>query len=163
MLRWSWAGDADGDEFARFTCAEVESADPWVLEVEAYVRSWVLRHAHHVLAHRDEEGTLVAVSAFDGTVVGIPLLSPLDHPGWHLQVVAISHNHQNQRLSAEVFSGTFEAMRGLDLDRVFVTANVHGLHVVSLRACAQVGLTPWIQLDADYWILLGEVPPLPPS
>lgn len=162
MLRWSWAGDPDADEFAQFRCAEIEAADPWVMEAEAYVRSWVLRHARHVLAHRDEVGALVAVSAFDETVVGIPLLSPRDHPGWHLQVVAISHDHQGQRLSADVFSGTFEAMRGLDPDRVFVTANVHNRHLVSQRACAKVGLTPWLQRDEEYWILLGEVPASPP-
>ena len=111
-----------------------------------------------MLAHRNDAGTLVAVSAFDMTTIGIPLLSPLDHPGWHLQVVAISADHQNQRLSGEVFANTFAAMRQLDTDRVFVTANVHREHVVSLRACARADLTPWIQLDDHYWILLGEVP-----
>jgi hypothetical protein len=162
VLTWSLATDADADEFAQFACCQ-GAREPWILEVENYVRGWVLRRAQYVLAHRNEAGTLLAVSAFDETVIGIPLVSPLDHPGWHLQVVAISLDHQNQGLSQEIFASTFNAMRQLDVDRVFVTANVHREHVMSHRACARVGLTPWIPLDDAYWILLGEVPtdPLP--
>lgn len=158
MLTWSFATEDDTGEFSRFTCCADASAPPWVREADIYVRGWVLRRARYVLAHRNDAGALVAVSAFDETTIGIPLLSPLDHPGWHLQVVAISDDHQNQRLSREVFDNTFVAMSELDADRVFVTANVHGEHAVSLRACANVGLLPWIPLDDHYWILLGEVP-----
>lgn len=161
-LRWSWADATDADELAQFACTPPDAPEPWVAEAEAYVRGWALRHAEHVVSHRDEAGTLVAVSAFDETVVGIPLRSPLDHPGWHLQVVAINREHQNQRLSPDVFAGTFEAMRDLDPNRVFVTANVHRNHVVSQRACAGAGLLPWFLRDQDYWVLLGEVPIPPP-
>jgi hypothetical protein len=158
MLTWSFATEYDTGEFSQFTCCTDASAPPWVREAEIYVRDWALRRAQHVLAHRNGAGALVAVSAFDRTTIGIPLLSPLDHPGWHLQVVAILDDHQNQRLSREVFDNTFVAMTQLDVDRVFVTANVHRDHAVSLRACANVGLEPWIPLDDHYWILLGEVP-----
>jgi hypothetical protein len=134
-----------------------------VVEAEDYVRAWVLRRAQYVISHRDDAGALVAISAFDETVIGIPLLSPLDHPGWHLQVVAIAHDHQNQRLSLNVFRNTFQAMRDRDPDRVFVTANVHRNHVVSQHVCARAGLLSWIPLDQHYWVLLGEVPISPPS
>lgn len=156
MLSWSWATDDDADEFEQFSCSS-GTAEPWVREAEAYVRYSVLRRAQYVLSHRDDSGTLVAVSAFDAIVIGIPLLSPLDHRGWHIQVVAIAVDFQNQRLSQEVFAATFDAMSQLDPDRVFVTANVHGNHVMSNRACATAGLTPWVPLDDAYWTLLGEV------
>jgi len=158
VLTWSWATDDDADEFAQFVCSQGAAAPPWEREAEAYVRAWVFRHAQYVLAHRNEDGALIGVSAFDETVIGVPLLSPLDHPGWHLQVVAISLDHQNQGHSHEVFDGTFEAMRQRDADRVFLTANVHRQHGVSQHACEKAGLTPWIPLDDEYWILLGELP-----
>lgn len=157
MLSWSWADDSDADEFSGFVCSD-ENSEAWVLEAENYVRNWVLRRAERVLAHRDETGHLIAVSAFDSVVIGLPLLSPIDHPGWHLQVIAISTAHQNSRVSGEVYSGTFDAMRQLDSDRVFLTANVHRSHAASLRAAAKVGLEPWYPMDDHYWVLLGEVP-----
>lgn len=158
MLSWSWAGDADAEEFAAFVCCDRETADPWVIEAENYVRGWVLGHADHVVAHRNEAGVLVAVTAFDHSVIGIPIRNPLDHPGWHLQVVAVSADQQNQGLSSEIVSGTFEAMRSVDRDRVYVTANVHRNNRASLTACDRAGIQLWYQRDDDYLVLLGEVP-----
>lgn len=158
MLRWSWAGEADSQEFAEFECSHGESAPAWVREAELYVRHWVIREAQYVLAHRDEAGDLVAVSAFDRTTIGLPLLAPTDRPGWHLQVVAIALRERGRGTSAEVFANTFSAMRQVDASRVFVTANVHREHAASQRACSNAGLTPWIPKDDEYWILLGEVP-----
>lgn len=160
MLTWSWATDDDAEEFEQFSCSK-ENDEPWIQEVENYVRFWVLRRAQYVLCHRDGSGVLVAVSAFDEIAIGIPLVSPLDHPGWHLQVVAVTDGFQNQGFSQEVFQATFEAMGGIDLDRVFVTANVHREHDHSQRACGNAGLTPWIPLDENYWVLLGEVREVP--
>ncbi len=157
MLTWSWATEDDADEFEQFSCSN-GSTEPWVKEADFYVRYSVLHQAQYVLSHRDESGTLIAISAFDAIVVGIPVISPLDHPGWHIQVVAIADDNQNLGRSQEVFSGTFQAMGQLDSDRVFVTANVHAHHVMSNRACARAGLIPWVPLDDIYWILLGEVP-----
>jgi hypothetical protein len=157
MLTSGWATLGDREEFAEFECCKDDKPDPWVQEAETYVRGWVLDRAEYVLAHRNESGKLVAVSAFDKAVIGLPLMSPTDHPGWHLQVVAISKDDQGQRLSRDVFDATFQAMRRQNAERVFVTANVHQNHGLSLRACASVGLTPWIPLDDEYWVLLGEV------
>ena len=159
MLTWSWATAADAEEFENFACCG-ERREPWVLEAETYVRYWVLRQAQYVLTHRDEHGSLVAVSAFDEAVIGLPLQSPTDHAGWHIQVVAVGVEYQNQGHSAQVFASTFDAMRQLDPERVFVTANVHQDHVISNRTCARAGLTRWIPLDAVYWTLLGDVPEL---
>jgi RimJ/RimL family protein N-acetyltransferase len=156
LLIWSWATDDDAEEFEQFYCTGA-NAQPWEQETENYVRFWVLRRARYVLCHRDESSALIAVSAFDENLIAMPVISPLDHPGWHLQVVAITVGHQNQGLSQEVFKGTFDAMKHVDPDRVFVTANVHQDHAFSRRACEKVGLSPWIRLDDAYWILLGEV------
>jgi RimJ/RimL family protein N-acetyltransferase len=162
VLVWSWADSTNDGEFSDFVCCEGPDAEPWVQQAELYVRAWVLREALPlVLTHRNEDGELVGVSAFERTVVGLPPATPedpVDHAGWHLLVVAVALDHRGSGLSQEVFAGTFEAMRQRDPDRYLVTANVHHQHHVSLRACANAGLTLWRPLDRDYWTLAGTLP-----
>jgi hypothetical protein len=156
---WSFASlNDDEDEFAAFTCWDSSPGAPWVEEVENYVRAWVLRDAPHVLALRNERGDLVAVAAFDERTISVPRVAPVDHPGWHLLVVAIRLEDQRRRLSREVFSAVFEAMREVDRERSLYTAYAHREHRASLRACKCVGLLPFWPKDNHYWILLGEVP-----
>lgn len=140
-----------------FACCGCGNEAPWTEEAENYVRGSVLRRSEHCLAFRDA-GELVAVSAFDPSTLGWPLNQPVDHPVWHLNVVAIALAHQSQGLSAEVFESTFEAMRQIDASRDVVTAFVHESHVASLNACARVGLEPLKPIDDDYWLLLGPLP-----
>jgi RimJ/RimL family protein N-acetyltransferase len=148
----------DTSEFAHFSCCP-NPGEPWVREAEDYVRGFVLGHATWVLAFRDEQNELVAVSAFDPRIIEVPLAQPVAHEGWHLQVVAIALQHQAQGLSRMVFEQTFEAMRDIAGHRVLVTANVHRAHTASRRAAARVGLLTLLPLDDDYLILLGQVPP----
>jgi RimJ/RimL family protein N-acetyltransferase len=158
VLTWSFASrDGDGDEFAAFSCWDGSSDTPWVEEVENYVRHWVFRDAQHVLALRNENGDLVAVAAFAQRTIAVPLLAPVDHPGWHLIVVAIRLEDQRHGLSAEVFSAVFEAMRTVDPDRVLYTATAHRENVGSMRACERIDLLPFVLKDDHYWVLLGEV------
>ncbi len=157
-LSWSFTGHDDDDEFGTFSCWDGDPSAPWVAEVENYVRAWALRDAQYVLTFRDDEGTLVAVAAFDKRVISVPIVEPIDHPGWHLLVVAIRLQDQRKGLSRDVFGGIFEAMRAVDSDRVLYTAYVHIANRSSVEACARVELLPFVQKDEHYWILLGEVP-----
>jgi RimJ/RimL family protein N-acetyltransferase len=129
-----------------------------VREAEDYVRCFALRHADFVLAFRDDDGKLVAVSAFDRRDIELPLNAPTTHPGWHLQVVALAVEHQSKGFAADVFAQTFEEMRAIATERIFVTATVHRDHRASLAAAARAGLTQLVQMDEHYWVLLGEVP-----
>jgi hypothetical protein len=147
---------ADDTEFAGFYCCDATNATPWTQEAENYVRAHALRRSQHCLAFRDS-GALVAVSAFSPTVLGLPLNQPVDQPVWQLDVVAIALNHQSQGLSSEVFQGTFEVMRQLDLERDAVTAYVHQQHAHSIRACASAGLQPLMPVNGHYWLLLGPI------
>lgn len=160
-LTWSFARRDEGedeDDFASFCCWDGSPSAPWVEEVENYVRGWVLRDARHVLALRNEDGELVGVAAFEERTIGVPLAAPVDHPGWHLLVVAIRLEDQRCGLSGDVFAAVFEAMRAVDANRVLYTAYVHRDNQASLRACGGVGLLPFQPKDDHYWILLGEVP-----
>jgi RimJ/RimL family protein N-acetyltransferase len=148
----------DADEFAGFRCCP-NPGEPWVQEAENYVRAFVLGHATWVLAFRDEQEELVAVSAFDPRIVEVPLAQPVAHEGWHLQVVAIAVEHQRQGVSRAVFDETFATMRDIAGHRVLVTANVHRDHVASRTAAERVGLLPLVPIDEHYWMLLGKVPP----
>lgn len=157
-LSWSFARREDEDEFAGFSCWDGAAGTPWVEEVENYVRGWVLRDARYVVALSNEDGELVAVAAFDERSIGVPLVAPVDHPGWHLLVVAVRLDQQNRGLSKEVFDCVFEAMRSVDPERVLYTAYVHRENRASMRACARVGLLPFHPKDEHYNTLLGEVP-----
>jgi RimJ/RimL family protein N-acetyltransferase len=157
-VSWSFARLEDEAEFASFSCWDGVAGTPWVEEVENYVRGWVLRDARHVVAVRSEDDELVAVAAFDERSIAVPLVAPVDHPGWHLLVVAIRLDHQGQGLSREVFDAVFEAMRRVDPERVLYTAYVHRENRASMRACARVGLLPFHPKDEHYHTLLGEVP-----
>jgi RimJ/RimL family protein N-acetyltransferase len=159
-LSWSFATvERDANDFAHFQCWNGDPGLPWVEEAENYVRAWVLRRSENVLAFRDEGGALVAVSAFDPRVILVPIVNPVEHPGWHLQVVAIRLDQQGHGLSREIFTGTFAAMKSVDPNRVLYTANVHKDNRPSLRAGAAVGLLQFRRKDAFYLELLGEVPP----
>ena len=147
----------DAEEFASFSCCP-DDGPAWVREAENYVRVYALGHANWVLAFRDEADELVAVSAFDPRVIEIPLVAPVEHDGWHLQVVAIALPYQGQGLSAFVYSETFAAMREVSQQRELVTANVHSLHTASRRAAARAGLDTLVPIDDDYIRLLGVVP-----
>jgi RimJ/RimL family protein N-acetyltransferase len=158
-LAWSFATrDRDEDSFARFHCWDGNSDAPWVEEVENYVRAWLLREAEHALAFRDDGGDFIAVAGFDPRTIFVPIVEPVAHPGWHLQVVAVRLESQRQGLSQEVFSGTFAAMREVDPGRVLYTATAHRENTASLRAAALAGLLPFRRKDEHYVELLGEVP-----
>jgi RimJ/RimL family protein N-acetyltransferase len=148
----------DADEFARFACCP-SGGPPWIREAEDYVRVSVLSHATWVLAFRDDDDALVAVSAFDPRVISIPLNEPVDHLGWHLQVVAVRLDRQRERLSQEVFARTFAAMREIAPERLLVTAHVHREHRASRTAAERAGLELLVPKDDHYWLLLGEVVP----
>ncbi|MGI8413461.1 MAG: hypothetical protein ACR2QA_13465 [Solirubrobacteraceae bacterium] len=148
---------ADDADFAAFCCCG-DNDPAWIEEVEDYVRGSVLRRVEHTLAFRDGQGDLIAVSAFAERVIRVPIVDPVAHEGWHLQVVAISLEHQRQRLSKQIFEQTFAAMREIDASRVYVTANVHREHRSSRKACSEVGIDLWTPLDDHYVVLLGEVP-----
>jgi hypothetical protein len=148
---------ADLDDYAAFQCWDGDRAKPWIAEVQDYVRVSALRHALYNVAFWDEEGELVAASAFDPQPVRIPLCSPAERPGWKLQALAICLEHQGQGHSRKVFAGTFAAMRELDARRTLVTASVHRDHRTSQEACERVGLTLLLP-GPEFHTLLGEVP-----
>lgn len=159
-LVWTRAdASRDAADFESFNCWNGNAGVPWVEEVENYVRWWVLDDAQYVVAGRDDGGRLAAVAAFDERVIAVPLVAPIDHPGWHLQVVAIRLDLQASRLFDEVIETTFRIMRSIDPERILVTARVHGANRESLRACARHDLDPFVGLNDDYVDLLGEVPP----
>lgn len=125
------------------------------------MRGSVLGHSEYVLAMRDEQGLLVAVSGFKRRLVEIvPVAQPIQQPGWHLHVMAVRLEHQQQEICGQAFVHTFDAMREIDDTRSLITAHVHKNHRPSLAACEKVGLEPLVPLgqDQDYWILLGRVP-----
>lgn len=148
---------ADADDFATFRCCDRDTTTPWIAEVEDYVRVSALRHAIHIVAFRDEARGLVAVSAFDPVTIELPRCSPIETPGWKLQVVAICLQHQAQGRSEEVFQQTYDAMREVNPDRALVTARVHREHQASRAAAERAGLTLLMTGD-DYHTVLGEVP-----
>ena len=148
---------ADVDDFAAFECWDGDPATPWIAEVEDYVRVSALRHALFNVAFWDEQGKLVAASAFDPQPVRMPLCSPSESPGWKLQALAISLEHQAQGRSTEVFAETFAAMREADARRTLVTASLHREHTRSRKACERAGLTILLP-GPEFHILLGEVP-----
>jgi RimJ/RimL family protein N-acetyltransferase len=155
----SFATRADDADFAGFCCCQT-GASAWQVEVENYVRASVLGHAEEVLAFRDEEGELLAVSAFDRQQIDLPGAQPRELRGWHLQVVALRLDAQRNGHSAKVFTATFEAMRDLDKTRSVIRANVHKDNAASIKACSNAGFIELMPLDAegDYWIWLGRVP-----
>jgi RimJ/RimL family protein N-acetyltransferase len=111
-----------------------------------------------VLAFRDDEQRLVAVSAFDPRRIDIPLNAPVEHHGWHLQVVALDREQQGHGLAQVVFAETFAAMREVDPARILVTGNIHKDNSPSFAAAGRAGLTRLVPLDEHYWVVLGEVP-----
>jgi hypothetical protein len=159
-LASSFATAADRDELAQFVCWDGNPYEPWVEEAQNFVRAWMLSRTQHCLMTRGEARRLIAVAAFDPRVIGLPLVRPIDHNAWHIQVLAVSLPFQAHGLAASIFDQVFAAMRQLDPDRVLVTANVHRDNHHSLSACSKVGITPLVPVEEAYWLLLGEVPAL---
>ncbi len=151
----------DVDDFAAFQCWNGDRATPWIAVVEDYVRVSVLRAAVHILAFRDGNGELVAVSAFDPTDVEIPLIEPVAHPGWTLQVLAIRLQHQRNGHSREVYRQTFEAMCELNPARSLVTARIHRQHTGSMTAARRAGLDLFLT-GTEFHTMLGELPDVLP-
>jgi RimJ/RimL family protein N-acetyltransferase len=147
----------DRDEFAAFSCWDGDPGAVWAEEAENYVRGWVLGQALHTLAFREEDGALLAVSAFDPRVIAVPLLEPIEQPAWHLQCVAVRLEDQGRGLSEAIFRQTLSAMREMDPDRILVTANVHKRNLASLRACEKAGFSVFRSHGHSYVELLGEV------
>jgi RimJ/RimL family protein N-acetyltransferase len=146
----------DDAEFARFQCWDGNAATPWVELAEEYARVWALRISDHVLAFRDDDGELIAVSAFSRGAIDIPFIGGAEHPAWYIEVVAIAVDHQRQGLSQDVFVGTFEIMQELDPTRILVTGKVHKDHSASRKACAAVGMHGLFEENDGYWIVLGD-------
>ena len=151
----------DFEDLAAFSCCRGTDDPPWIKEAEHYIRVAALRHAGFVLAFRDAQGVLAAVSAFDLRDIHIPMSAPAPQPGWHLQVLALATAYQGKGRSTEVFMQTFEEMKAIAGERVLVTANVHNQHAASIAAAARAGLTYLVPKDEHYTVLLGEIPESP--
>jgi hypothetical protein len=145
----------DDDEFGRFECWDGDPATPWIGEAQDHARVWSLTTADHALAFRDDNGVLIAITAFSRGEIEIPLLGGTEQPCWDLQVLAIALDHQRQGLSEEVFLGTFAAMLELDRSRMYVRGRVHKDHHASRRACACVEMHGAYE-DPPYWVVVGD-------
>jgi ribosomal protein S18 acetylase RimI-like enzyme len=156
-LRRFSAGPDDDAQFAAFTCWDGDLAKPWAHEAQNYIRAAVLRQPDtHVLKWCD--GTnLVAVVSFGTRIIGLPLLDPVDHTVWHLDVMGVARDRQQQGHAPSALQETLHAMRAEDPARAIVTADVHRLNSPAIRTLRSVGITELIQKDADYWIFLGEL------
>jgi RimJ/RimL family protein N-acetyltransferase len=157
-LSRSFATLVDDGEFAAFDCCG-DAPTPYTEEAENYVRVWALRQGKgtFVLAFRDEGGDLAGVAAFERDTVQIRGPDPSDHAAWRLQVVAVRSDLQNSGLSAEIFEGTFSAMKETDPYRDVVVAKAHRENRASRKACANVGLDTFDDADESYVVVLGRI------
>lgn len=144
-------------EFVAFDAAG-DADEPWVLEAANFVSFHVLHKTEHCLGFRADDGRLAAVAAFDRRTIALPFPGLEAVSGWHLQVVAVRADLQNQHLADEVFAAVFAHMKHIDPARTLLTANVHRDNEPSRRACARHGVTYLRPLDDDYNVLLGDVP-----
>lgn len=148
----------DGDDFSRFRCWNGDDQLPWVEEVEDDIRGgWIFKRAPHVLALREDDGELVAVSAFLSRPVYIPIAAPEEVDAWHLHVLAVHIDHQGGGLSAEVIAETLAAMGEVDPARAIFTVRVHEQNAPSIALCNRYRLAPFPQRDPPYLELLGDV------
>lgn len=152
------AGLDDAIEFDGFGCWDRDPLTVWAHEVENYIRGRLLWRFENVTLAFREEGQLIAVSSFYPTTIGLPLVEPIEHPSWQLDVLAVQLHRQRAGLAAEIFRQTFEEMRHEDPERVLVAGFVHRSNGPSFDVCARAGLTPLVPRDDHYWIVLGEVP-----
>jgi hypothetical protein len=163
---------ADGHDLLGFTCWDGDPEEPWVAEVESYVRALALKSADHTLVFRDDDGELAAVTAFDSRDIRPFEAARYLVPGWHLQVVAVSLSYQRTVVESDiarcapemkaaeyVHRATYGHMLGLDSGRVAVTARVHEDNRRSMRAAARVDLHRTVREDLEYWRMLGPVDP----
>ena len=156
-LSRSFAGPDDDGYFAAFRCWDGSDGKPWLEEVENYIRGALLRQPDiYVLAFR-EEGQLVAVSAFYKRTIGLPALDPIDHDAWHLEVVAVGFDRQQEGLSREVLEQTLAVMWEADPERVLIVGVAHRDNRAAFAACSQIGLLKFVQRDEHYWVLVGEL------
>jgi hypothetical protein len=158
MLIRARAGLDDAIEFDAFACWDRDPAAVWAHEVENYIRGRLLWRFENITLAFREDGELVAVSSFYPSVIGLPLVEPVEQPSWHLDVLAIRLERQRAGLAAEIFQQTFAEMRDEDQERILVTGFVHRENRPSFVACERAGLTRLTPRDDDYWIVLGEVP-----
>lgn len=161
----------DGHVLLAFRCwSGDEEFDPWVREVEEYVRRFALRTADHVLLFETDAGELVGVSAFSRRE--IDLAGRLRVGGWHFDVIALSLRWQRGSVDADIeglpptmkaseylLRATFRRMLDVDPRRVVVVARVHDENRASMKVCARVGLDRTERETDDYWAMLGEVDP----
>jgi RimJ/RimL family protein N-acetyltransferase len=150
---------ADDADFARFACWNQSDVEPWAEEVENYIRGTLLHQANNYTLTFRAEDQLVAVASFYKSTIGLPLAYPADHPSWHLDVVAVTLQHQGSGHSLEVYQKTLQAMRDIDPDPILLTAFTHVDNHAAIESAKQIGLTPLCPRDDIYWILLGELVP----
>jgi hypothetical protein len=161
--RAAYATASDDDDLREFTCWDGDTSQPWVQEVEFYVRFQALKRARRTVLFRGRGKALVAVSAFDARRVKYPVLGHQWWDGWQLQVVAIRLRDQGTcladgtRISDYVLSKTYQLMREEDPERRYVTARVHEKNKRSITAADRLDLAPAMP-DPEhpgYWIMLG--------
>jgi hypothetical protein len=148
-----------------------EEFDPWVAEVEDFVRMIALKTADHVLLFESESGDLAGVSAFDREDYAPS--GPFHVPIWRLEAIALSLAWQGTSVDADidgcpgtmkaseyVLRGTFRRMLELDPRRTFLVGRIHNDNRASMKATARVGLDQLGQrVLGEYLEVLGEVDP----
>ena len=160
----------DGHALLGFRCWTGDENEPWIREVEEYVRCLALATAYRVLLFETELGDVAGVSAFDRQDI-----SPAGRrrvAGWRLQVVALGLPWQGKLVEADIegsaptmkaseylLRATFRRMLEIDSRRVIVVARVHDDNRASMIACARVGLDRTSRESDEYWAMIGEVDP----
>ena len=159
-MRATLLGRTADDELAQFSCCPDDSPGH-ISAVQKYLAVFAQRQSAYVLGLRDENGTLVGVSAFDETTVKVlPVLNPTEVRGWHLDAVGIALSHQRRGYSKLLFDETFSVMHQLDPSRSLVVASVHYENEISIAACAAAGLEPYLPAEGEreFHELVGVVP-----
>jgi hypothetical protein len=157
-VKSSLLGRADDGEVAAFCCCP-EDAPHFQREVEDYLRAAALKRAEYVLGLRDEEGSLVGISAFDPEPIPGPPVEPsIEVRGWKLLAIGIDIEQQRNGHSKTLLERTFETMFHLDESRSLVIARAHVDNVASLTACAAAEIEVYPPKAGDYHRLVGKVP-----
>jgi hypothetical protein len=162
----------DGHDLLRFRCWDGDPDEPWIGDVEEYVRVLALKSAFRTLVFRDDGGEVAAVTAFDRREVRPFEAARYLVPGWHLQVVAVSLRYQGSLVENDILGcppamkmaeyahrSTYRYMLEIDPARQFITARVHDENRRSIKAAARVDLERTVREDVDYWRMLGPVNP----
>ena len=142
--------------FASFECWSGDEGEPWVREVEDFIRGFVLGRPNHTFgAWRDQQ--LIGVASFYEKSLGLPLNNPVEVPVWHLEVLGVALDLQGEGIGRDLLASTLGVMRQLDVKRRLVTGYVHVENHASHRLCSSAGLEPLTPLDAHYWIYVGPL------